>query len=140
MAKSDPDADFVGQVLLAVLLAVACIVGIPPIAETVVQSLAPSKGVALRTGLGCKACGVVEDVRERNLGAEKYGVSTVAGDGIAMFFALLSGKLHTDAMKIYEVEVHLQDGSVRVIREATPPPWKQGDRVKVVMGRIILAS
>jgi hypothetical protein len=139
-ARNDPDADLGGQVLLAVLLTVACIIGIPPLVETVVQSIAQSKSDALRTGLGCKACGVVEDVRELTQGVAKHGVSTVAGDGMAMFFALLSGKLRTDAMKLYEVEVRLQDGSVRVIREATPPDWKQGDRVKVVMGRIKLAS
>jgi len=140
MARIDHDADLGGQVLLAALLTVACIVGIPPIVETVAQSIAQAKSDAARAGLACRACGVVEDVRELTLGAARYGVSTVSGDGIAMLFALLSGKLRTDAMRLYEVEVRLQDGSVRVIREATPPAWKQGDHVKVVMGRIKLAS
>ena len=140
MRKSDRELELGSQVLLVALLTVACIMGIPPIVETVVQAVAQSKLDAGPRSLGCRACGVVEEVRELNPGAAKYAVSTVAGEGFAMFFALLSGKLRADAVKLYEVEVHLQDGSVRVIREATPPAWKHGDRVKVVMGRIKLAS
>ena len=124
------------QMALAALVVMACIVGIPPIVDTVVQSLAQSKADAARAALACGVCGVVEDVREVKLGAPKHEVSTVSGGGFAMLFGLLRGKLGTDTVKIYEVEVRLQDGSVRVIREGTPPAWKPGDRVKVVMGRI----
>jgi hypothetical protein len=133
MFTHDRELEIGCPMVLAALVVVACIAGIPPIVDTVVQSLAQSKVDAARE---CRVCGVVEDVREVKLGAAKYGVSTVSGEGFAMLFALLTGKLGTGSVKIYEVEVRLQDGSVRMIREPTPPAWKPGDRVKVMMGRI----
>jgi|SRR5579862_2928789 len=125
--------DISSQMVLVALVAVACVAGIPPVVDVVVKSLAQSRVDATRA---CRACGVVENVREVQLGTARYGVSTVSGEGFAMLFALLRGKLGTDPVKIYEVEVLLQDGSVRVVREATLPAWRPGDHVKVVMGQI----
>jgi hypothetical protein len=136
MARHNPELEIGCQLALAALVVVACIAGIPPIVDTVVHSLAQSKVDAARATLACGACGVVEYVREVTLGAPKYGVSTISGEGFAMFLGLLRGTLGTDAVKSYEVEVRMQDDSVRVIREATPPAWTPGDRVKVVTGRI----
>ena len=124
------------QIVLAALVVVACIAGIAPIVDTVAQSLAQSKLDAARAAFACRVCGVVEDVREVTLGSPKHEFSTVSGERFAMFLGLLSGKLGTGPVKIYEVAVRLQDGSTRVLREGTPPAWKPGDRVKVVMGRI----
>ena len=121
------------QIVLIALVVVACVAGIPPLVDVVVQALAQSKADAVRA---CRVCGVVEDVREVTVQGPKYGVSTVHGEGFAMFFALLKGKLAHAPVKVYEVEVRLQDGSVRVIREGTPPAWKPGDHVKVVMGQV----
>jgi hypothetical protein len=136
MATRNREGEFVCQILLAALVVVACVAGIPPIVETIVQSVAQSKADTARAAFPCSACGVVANVREVTLGASSYGVSTVAGDGVAMVLGLLSGKLGPASVKIYEVEVRLQDGSVRVIREGRAPAWLPGDRVKVVMGRI----
>jgi hypothetical protein len=136
MTTRNREAETVSQILLAALVVVACVAGIPPIVDTVVKSLAQLKGDSARAAFACGSCGVVQNVREVTLGGPKYGVSTVSGEGFAMLFALLKGKLGTGSMKIYEVEVRLQDGSVRVIREGTPPAWHPGDHVKVVMGRI----
>jgi hypothetical protein len=86
--------------------------------------------------LACRSCGVVEGVREVTLGDAKHGVSTVSGEGFAMFVALLKGSIGSQPVKVYEVEVLLKDGSTRVIREATLPAWKPGDHVKVVMGQV----
>jgi len=124
--------DIASNMVLIALLVVACVAGIPPIVDVVVQALAQSKPDAV----ACRACGVVEDVREVTLEGANYGFSTVHGEGFAMFFALLKGKLSHAPVKVYEVEVHQQDGSVRVIREGTPPAWKPGDHVKVVMGQV----
>jgi hypothetical protein len=121
------------QMALVALVVVAVVAGIPPLVSVAEQWLAQSTIDAPRA---CHACGVVEDVREVQLGAATYGVSTISGEGIAMLFALLKGKLGTEPVKIYEVEVLLQDGSVRVVREATLPAWKPGDRVKLMMGQI----
>jgi hypothetical protein len=133
VTNRDRRQDNGSQLVLIALVAVACVVGLPPIADVVVQSLAQPKADAV---VACRSCGVVEEVREVILEGAKNGISTVHGEGFAMFFALLKGKLGTAPVKIYEVEVLLQDGSVRVIREGTPPAWKPGDHVKVVMGKV----
>lgn len=124
------------QMALVALVAVACIAGIPPLVDTVARALAQSKADAARVGLACRACGVVEGVREVTLDATKRDVSTVSGEGFAMFLGLLSGKLGTGPVKIHEVAVRLEDGSVRVFREDMASAWKTGDRVKVSMGQI----
>lgn len=66
---------------LAALVAVALIAGIPPLVDTVAESLVQSKADAALAALACRVCGVVEDVREVKLGAPKHGVSTVSGEG-----------------------------------------------------------
>src|SRR5512132_2891048 len=125
--------DIGSQMVLAGLVVVACIAGIPPLIETVAQAVANSQADA---ALACRNCGVVEDVREASLGTPKYGVSTVSGEGLAMFLGLLSGTVGAGPVKIYEVAVRLQDGSVRVIREGGAPAAKRGDHVRVVTGRV----
>ena len=40
------------------------------------------------------------------------------------------------ATKSYEVNIRLDDGSRRVVREANLPAWRAGDRVRVVDGTI----
>jgi len=136
MATHNQQQEIGCQIALAALVVVACIAAIPPIVDAVVQSIPQSRVDAAGVAFACRACGVVEDVREVTLGAPTQRVSTITGEGFAMFFGLLTGKLGTGSVKIYEVEVLLQDGSVRVIREGTPPAWKAGDRVKVVTGQI----
>jgi hypothetical protein len=136
MGRRDPQLDTGGQILFAVLVAVVCIIGIPTIVDAVVPMIAQSRADASRVGLACRACGVVEEVQEVMLDAAKQKVSTVSGEAFALFLGLLSGKLDTRPVKIYEVEVRLEDRSVRVIREGRAPAWKPGDRVKVTMGRI----
>jgi hypothetical protein len=129
------------QWALAALVVVAFVAGLPPLVEVVAGSLARAgAGATKLPGLACSACGVVESVHEATLGSLKHDVSTVSGEGFAMFIALLSGKLGAGPVKIYEVAVYLQDGSTRVLLEGARPSWKPGDRVKVVMGRIRPAS
>jgi outer membrane lipoprotein SlyB len=38
--------------------------------------------------------------------------------------------------KSYEITVRFEDGSSRVINEASAPSWRTGDRVKVINGVI----
>ena len=128
------------QWALAALVVVACVAGIPPIVDTVAESLAHLQGNAPSAAFACGVCGVVEDVREVTLGELKHKVSTVSGEGIAIFLGVLNGKLSSAPVKIYEVAVRLQDGSTRVLREATLPDWQPGDHVKVMMGQVNAAS
>jgi hypothetical protein len=39
--------------------------------------------------------------------------------------------------KSYEIVVKLDNGRYQLLREAHPPPWQPGDRVKIVMGRLV---
>lgn len=120
-------------------MVVACVAGIPPLVDAIVQAVAQSKADAAHAKLACRVCGVVEGVREVTLGGAGHDVSTVSGEGFAMFLGLLSGKLGAGPMKVYDVAVRLEDGSTRVLREGRPPTWKAGDHVRVVMGRILPA-
>ena len=124
---------------LAAFVVIACVAGIPPIVDVIVQAVAASKAEAALAGLECRVCGVVQEVREVTLGGAGRNVSTVSGEGFALFVGLLSGKLGSGPSTIYEVAVRLQDGSTRVLREGALPSWKAGDRVKVKMGRILPA-
>lgn len=124
------------RMALAALVVVACVAGIPPLVDSAAGSLAQMQANAARAPFACRVCGVVEDVREVTLGEFKHKVSTVSGEGIAIFLGVLNGNLSNAPIKIYEVAVRLQDGSMRVLREATLPDWLPGDHVKVMAGRI----
>jgi outer membrane lipoprotein SlyB len=38
--------------------------------------------------------------------------------------------------KSYEITVRMEDGSSRVLNQASAPSWREGDKVKVVNGVI----
>jgi hypothetical protein len=83
----------------------------------------------------CNVCGVVERVGE----FERGGIQLVGerNEGFVVLLAKLGGVSGEPApMRFYETAVLHDDGTVRVVRETSAPHWKQGDRVKVVRGRI----
>ena len=110
----------------------------------VVQLLAPNlkQGEGAGTagiGFPCGNCGVIAHVRELRTAASPQEGTPQAGGraGIVMLIlGALGGNFAVDPGKIYEVEVRMQDGSVRMIQSTTAPARKPGDRVKVVRGRI----
>jgi outer membrane lipoprotein SlyB len=107
----------------------------------------------------CAECGVVESVREIDAKGQGSGLGVVGG---AVVGGLLGNQVgggrgkdvmtvvgavggamagnevekRVKATKSYEVTVRLNDGSSRVISEASAPSWRAGDKVKVVNGRI----
>jgi hypothetical protein len=107
------------QLSLVALIVVACFVAIPPIFNGVVDALVQARVEATPMRFACRSCGLVEDVRQVTLGAAKH-----------------TGKLGSEPVRVQEVEVRLQDGSVRVFHERLSSTWSPGDRVKVSMGRI----
>ena len=128
------------QLSLVALVAVACFAGIPPLFNFVVDTVAQSRISATPMRFSCQSCGEIETVHEVTLGGGKHNVSTVTGDAFSMVVGLLSGRIGSEPVKVLEVEVRLQDGSVRVFHERTSSAWNPGDRVKVSMGRIKPAS
>ena len=124
------------QIALISLVVVGFFAGIPPIFESVSRAIVQAKADSVPMRFACRSCGHIEDVREVTLGAANRNVSTISGEGFAMFIALLSNKLGNEPVNVMEVSVKLQDGSVRVFHEGMASAWHPGDRVKITMGRI----
>ena len=107
----------------------------------------------------CAECGVIESVREIAAKGKGSGIGAVGG---AVVGGLLGNQVgggrgkdvmtvvgavggavagnevekQVKATKSYEVTVRLNDGSSRVISEASAPSWRTGDKVKIVNGAI----
>lgn len=124
------------HIALISLVVVGCIAAIPPIFDSVSRAIVQARVNAAPMSFACRSCGEIEDVREVTLGAANRNVSTVSGEGFAMFIALLSNKLGNEPVNVMEISVKLQDGSLRVFHESMSSGWHPGDRVKITMGRI----
>ena len=124
------------HIALIALVVVACFAGIPALVGGITQAVVHARIDAPPMRFACRSCGEVEDVRVVTLGVVKHNVSTISGEGFAMFFALMTNKLGNEPVNVKEVSVRLQDGSVRVFHEASTSGWHEGDRVKISMGRI----
>lgn len=153
-----PAPGFGLHISIGILIAVVCIAGIAAGVGWMALAIdKPSLGPGgLRAGLlpVCNICGVVEQVRlvetRRPAGAPPSTEGLLGktaglqlngdrGEGVVMLLAALGGSVLRgggEAPPLYETAVLLDDGSVRVLREYGTPPWKQGDRVKVMRGRI----
>lgn len=107
----------------------------------------------------CAECGVVESVREIETKGEGSGLGAVggavvggvlghqvgggSGQKIATVVGAVGGAMagnevekRVKSSKSYEITVRFEDGSSRVIHEASAPSWRTGDRVKVINGVI----
>ena len=112
-----------------------------------------------RVAAACAECGVVESVREIETKGEGSGIGAVGGavvggvighqigDGRGQDIATVVGAVggavagheiekRVNTTKSYEITVRFEDGSSRVIHEASAPSWRTGDRVKVINGVI----
>jgi hypothetical protein len=60
-------------------------------------------------------------------------------EGAVLVLAALGGARAPDARpaRIYETAVLLDDGFLRVLRDTRRPEWRRGDRVRVIMGRVV---
>ncbi len=109
--------------------------------------------------VNCAECGVIESVREVDTKGAGSGLGAVGGGVIGGLLGnQVGGGRGKDVMTVvgavggavagnevekrakatrsYEVTVRLNDGSSRVISEASAPSWRSGDKVKIVNGRI----
>ena len=107
----------------------------------------------------CAECGVIEAVREIDAKGEGSGIGAVGGAvvggvlghqvgsgrgrDIATVVGAVGGAVagneiekRVKSSKSYEITVRFEDGSSRVVNEATAPSWRTGDRVKVINGVI----
>jgi outer membrane lipoprotein SlyB len=129
----------------------------PPIAK-LDKARAPERAhVAAK--VVCLECGVVQSVHEVDIKGSGSGVGAVGGAVVggvvghqvgegdnrkigAVVGAVAGGLLGNEiekqvrTTKTFEIAVRFDDGSNRVITEATESPWRVGDKVKVVNGVI----
>lgn len=107
----------------------------------------------------CTDCGVVESVREVEKAGKATGLGAVGGavaggvlgnqvgsgtgrDVMTVVGAVAGGvagnqiEKKVRSTKVYEITVRMEGGDTRVITEATPPSWRQGDKVRLIDGRI----
>jgi hypothetical protein len=140
---------------LGAVLAVVCLAGIAAVSGWVMLALEhpiPAQATSQR----CNICGVVEHVREveqlaqgagfssgMGLGSTSSGGRPASVESLVVLLAAIGGASRGGLMappRTYEVSVRLRDGSVRVLRDSIAPPWKAGDQVKVIRGRIEAVS
>lgn len=96
-----------------------------PLVTKIEQPAAPVVAAA-----HCTECGVVHSVRKvqaKRKGAGPGAAGALAGNEIS--------KPATPA-NAYEITVDLDDGTSRVITEASAPSWRNGDKVRIVNGVI----
>lgn len=107
----------------------------------------------------CANCGAIESVQEISEKGEGSGLGAAggavvggllghqigggSGKQIATVVGAVGGAVagnevekRVKATKSYDITVRLDDGSARVINEANPPSWRNGDRVRIVDGAI----
>lgn len=107
----------------------------------------------------CADCGVVESVREVEVNGTGTGLGAVGGavvggvlghqvgggrgKDVATVIGAVGGVVagneiekRVRATKSYDISVRMEDGTTRVVREASVPGWRSGDRVRLVDGAI----
>ncbi|MGQ0523889.1 MAG: hypothetical protein ACT4P8_09550 [Betaproteobacteria bacterium] len=94
-------------------------------ALTVQTAPAPAPG-GTRVKARCPECGVIVSMREIDAGG--------AGTGLAGVTAAGNKALSTESARRYEITVRLADGSRRVIEQANPASWRQGERLILIDG------
>lgn len=123
------------------------------------QAAARANRAPVQVASKCAECGVVESIREIDVKGEGSGVGAVGGavvggvighqvgsgrgQDVATVVGAVGGAVaghqiekHVKSTTSYEITVRFEDGSSRVIHEASAPSWRTGDRVKVINGVI----
>jgi outer membrane lipoprotein SlyB len=153
---------FCGVGAAAVMGWIPTSVGKPADEIAVAPKAAPQSSpprTASRAAAKCANCGVVQSVREIETKGEGSGVGVVGGavvggvlgnqvgggDGkrIMTVVGAVGGAVAGNEIEkrarsttTYEITVRLDDGSSRVVTEASPPSWRAGDKVRVINGLI----
>jgi len=107
---------------------------LPIPAETFSRALAPVEPPAQAAppavrAYRCAECGVITSTREIEAGEQSAGINAPG-----RMFSASRGELDGTPARNYEITVRLQDGSMRVIRDANPANWRQGERVIIIAG------
>ncbi|MEK7438180.1 MAG: glycine zipper 2TM domain-containing protein [Pseudomonadota bacterium] len=128
-------------------------------AERAAPVPAPAPAPVTVAAAKCAECGVIESVREIASKGAGSGLGAVGGavvggllgnqvgggrgQDVMTVVGVVGGAVagnevekRVNATKSYAVTVRMNDGSSRVISEASAPSWRNGDKVKIVNGAI----
>lgn len=117
----------------------------------------PSYASPMPGKTACTNCGIVESTREITTRAQGSGVGAAGGAVVGGLLGnQVGGGRGKDAMTVlgavggavagnqiegqvnathsYEINVRLDDGSIRAIHQAAQPGWQAGDHVKIIDG------
>ncbi len=130
--KSEPRHERVAAVPATPAPVVAAVCRECGVIEGVHEVVQEGKG----TGGGAVAGGIVGGVAGHQVGSGRGNtLATVLGAvGGAVAGNAIEKKVNTT--KSWEILVKFEDGSTRIIKSATQPGWRPGDRVKVIDGVI----
>jgi len=131
-----------------------------PVARvTPVAPPAPLPAAPVMASARCAECGVIESVREVETKGQGTGLGAIGGavaggllgsqiggghgkEAMAVVGAVGGGfagnevEKRVKSTKSYSITVRLDDGTTRMISEATAPAWRTGDKVRIVNGAI----
>ena len=82
--------------------------------------VAPASAEPVMRNYRCADCGVIESTREI--------------DAPGRIDTERHGGIEVKTLRNYEITIRLQDGSMRVIRDAKPAKWRHGESVTVIAG------
>ncbi len=80
-------------------------------------------------GFRCDECGVIESTRKIEAPSENAGI-----DVPARITGEKRGAIKAKPLGNYEITIRMQDGSMRVIKDAKSAQWRHGERVIIIAG------
>ena len=128
------------SVALGIVTAIAFAASFAMIAAWVALLMLDEERNAVATRVpvsSCNICGVVDRVRELEP-APRPPMEGSHAEGAIVLLAVLGGAVKPGAPqpRMFETAVTHDDGTVRVLRDYNAPRWENGDRVKVIGGRV----
>ncbi|MBE0627144.1 MAG: hypothetical protein IH606_20280 [Burkholderiales bacterium] len=98
--------------------------------DFVPEAIAAPPAVAATAGSAylCAECGVIEAMREVGVPDARAGIDAPGGK------AGRRGGAEAAPLRNYEITIRLRNGTMRVIRDASPANWRHGEPVTVIAG------
>ena len=160
---AQPDAAYAPGVAAAPAAPVQQLAAPAPAAAPVKESKPTQVAAAESERNWCATCGNVESVRTITTRAEGSGLGAAGGavvggllgnqvgGGSGRQLATVAGAIggavagnqiegNMKATTSYEIRVRLDDGTLRTFRQNSQPQWRNGDRVRIVKGRLRSAA
>ena len=117
---------------------------LPPVAQAkpacascgVVESVAETTKAGAGTGLGMAGGAIGGAVVGKQFGNGRGSNALAILGALGGAYAGHQVEKSVRATKSFEVQVRMEDGSLRTVNSATQPSWRQGDRVRVDGGSI----